>query len=183
MEIIKKIIQIILTLAIFVLLPAVVFTLITSKTNAILGIQSFVVLSGSMQPAIPVGGIVYTQKQASYQKGDIVAFKSGDVNVTHRIVDVKNDGSFQTKGDANNASDSKTIPVNDIFGKQVFFLPYAGRLIIFLKTPQGFFPLIIFPITVFLVLELWNLKKEIEKQVEKKFRMKMNQESGIMNYE
>src|SRR3989344_49666 len=173
MKIFKKIIQIILTLAIFVLLPAVVFTLITSKTNAILGIQSFVVLSGSMQPAIPVGGIVYTQKQASYQKGDIVAFKSGDVNVTHRIVDVENDGSFVTRGDANNASDSKTVAVNDILGKELVFLPYVGNMIIFLKTPIGFFGSVVFPITVFIVLELWNLKKEIEKEIERKLQKKM----------
>ena len=174
MELIKKTIRNVLTLAVLVILPIVVFTLITSKTNIIAGIQSFVVLSGSMQPTIPVGSIVYTQKQASYQKGDIVAFKSGDVNVTHRIVDVKDDGSFITRGDANNASDSKTVTVNDILGKELVFLPYIGRLIIFLKTPQGFFPLIIFPITVFIVLELWNLKKEIEKQVEKKLLSKMN---------
>ena len=173
MKIFKKTINIVLTIAIFVFLPAVVFTLVTSKTNAILGIQSFVVLSGSMQPTITVGGIVYTQMQASYQKGDIVAFKSGDVNVTHRIVDVENDGSFVTRGDANNASDSKTVAVNDILGKELVFLSYIGRLIIFLKTPQGFFPLIIFPTTVFIVLELWNLKKEIEKQVEKHIEAKV----------
>jgi len=173
MKIFKKTINIVLTIAIFVFLPAVVFTLVTSKTNAILGIQSFVVLSGSMQPTIPVGGIVYTQMQASYQKGDIVAFKSGDVNVTHRIVDVENDGSFVTRGDANNASDSKTVAVNDILGKELVFLPYVGNMIIFLKTPIGFFGSVVFPITVFIVLELWNLKKEIEKEIERKLQKKM----------
>ena len=49
-----------------------------------------------------------------------------------------------------------------------------GFFIVFLSTPQGFFPLIIFPITVFMVLELWNLKKEIEEQIEKKLLSKMN---------
>ena len=183
MKIIKKIIHVVLTIAIFVLLPAVIFTLITSKTNIIAGIQSFVVLSGSMQPTIPVGSIIYTQKESWYPEGSVISFKSGDATVTHRVVKVINRANtlyYQTKGDANSTVDGKEIITSDIFGKQVFSLPYVGRLIIFLKTPQGFFPLIIFPITVFIILELWNLKKEIEKEIEKKFKMKMNQESASL---
>src|SRR3989344_3978390 len=177
MKIIKKIIHTVLTIAVFVLLPAVVFTLVTSKTNALAGIQSFVVLTGSMQPTIPQGSIIYTQKQSWYPEGSIISFKNGDTTITHRVIKVINKNNvleYQTKGDANNTKDSKAIGGKDILGKQVFSIPYLGRLIIFLKTPQGFFPLIIFPITVFIVLEFWNLKKEIEKQVEKKLLSKMN---------
>lgn len=173
MNIVFKTTNVFLTIVILCLLPMVIFTLISSKTNAVFGIQSFVVLSGSMEPAIPVRSIVYTQKQPSYQKGDVVAFKSGDVNVTHRIVNVNSDGSFQTKGDANNTVDEKEITARDIFGRQLFFLSYIGQLIIFLKTPQGFFSLIFFPITMFLIIELWNLKKEIKKHFEAKVIGKM----------
>lgn len=172
MKIIKKIIYIALVIVLFTVLPVVVFTFITSKTTAF-GIQSFVVLSGSMQPTIPVGSVIYTQRQPVYQKGDIVAFKSGDITVSHRIVNARGNGTYQTKGDANNTPDSKTITNSDVLGREIFFLPYIGRAVALLKTPMGFFPIIVFPITVFIVLELWNLKKEIEKEVEKKLQKKM----------
>jgi len=174
MKLIKKIILIKLTIAVLIILPIVVFTFITSKTNAILGIQSFVVLSGSMEPNVSTGSVIYAKPVQNYSKGDIIAFKQADRTVTHRIVDVKDTKTFVTKGDANTIADNDPVSSDKIIGKQVFFLPYVGRLIIFLKTPQGFFPLIIFPITVFIVLEFWNLKKEIEKQVEKKLLSRIN---------
>ncbi|MBI2031176.1 MAG: signal peptidase I [Candidatus Levybacteria bacterium] len=177
MKIVKKTVNVILTLGVFALIPAIVFTLVTSKTNAILGIQSFVVLSGSMEPTIPVGSIIYTQKQLWYPQGSSISFKNGNRTITHRVTKVTNRANtlyYQTKGDANNTVDEKEVIAKDIFGKQVFFLPYAGYLINFLKTPLGFFPIIIFPTVIFIVLELWNLKKEIEKQIEKKILNRMN---------
>lgn len=176
MKILKKTINITLIVSIFLLLPIVVLTLITSRTNLISGVQSFVVLTGSMQPAIPVGSIIYTQKQTLYPEGSIVAFKSGDLTVTHRVIKVTNRDNtlyYKTRGDANNTADEKELIANDILGKQMFFLPYVGQAVMFLKTPQGFFPVVIFPIVVFIVLELWNLKKEFEKEMEKKIRSKL----------
>ena len=176
MKLSLKLVKITLTILLFIIIPFVVFTLITSKTPIIKNISSFVVLTGSMQPTIPTGSVIYTQRQPSYKKGDVVAFKSGNVNVTHRIVKVLNtDGniSYQTKGDANNTPDSKTILASEILGKQMFFIPYVGHAIIFLQTPMGFFSTVFFPIVVFIILELWNLKKEIEKEAERKFRKKL----------
>jgi len=177
MKMVKKMLYIIFTIGIFILVPFVVFTLITSKTDKFLGIQSFVVLSGSMQPTIPVGSIIYTQKQSWYPQGSIISFKKADATVTHRVVKVTNRANtlyYQTKGDANNTADNDPVSSAKIIGKQVFSIPYLGFFIVFLSTPQGFFPLIILPITVFMVLELWNLKKEIEEQIEKKLLSKMN---------
>ena len=169
-----KTVNILLTIAILLILPVVVFTLVSSKTNIIYGIKSFVILTGSMEPNLPTGSVIYAKPVQNYSKGDIIAFKQADRTVTHRIVDVKDTKTFVTKGDANTIADNDPVSSDKIIGKQVFFLPYVGRLIIFLKTPQGFFPLIIFPITVFIVLEFWNLKKEIEKQVEKKLLSRIN---------
>src|SRR3989344_5915715 len=168
MKLIKKIIHIILIIAVFLLLPTVVFTLVTSKTNIITGIQSFVVLSGSMEPNVSTGSVIYAKPVQNYSKGDIIAFKQADKTVTHRIVDMKDAKTFVTKGDANDTADNDPVSSDKIIGKQVFSIPYLGFFIVFLSTPQGFFPLIILPITVFMVLELWNLKKEIEEQIEKK---------------
>ena len=49
-----------------------------------------VVISGSMEPTVPVGSIVYTNrwiKQENIKEGDIIAYGlSGGVSVLHRVV-------------------------------------------------------------------------------------------------
>ena len=161
MNIIFKTINILLTIAILLILPVVVFTLVSSKTNIIYGIKSFVILTGSMEPNLPTGSVIYTKPVQNYSKGDIIAFKQADRTVTHRIVDVKGTNTFVTKGDANNAADNDPVSLDRIIGKQLFSIPYLG-----------FF--IVVPIVIFITFEIWNLKKEIEKQVEKKLLSKMN---------
>ncbi|MBI2034687.1 MAG: signal peptidase I, partial [Candidatus Levybacteria bacterium] len=155
----------------FILLPFFVFTLITSKTP-ITGIQSFVVLSGSMSPKFPTGSIVYAKSVSTYSKYDVITFKnkSGQI-VTHRITKILKDNSkfvYQTKGDANNVMDKAFVPQEDVLGKIVFFVPHIGYIAGFFKTPLGMSAFIIFPATMFIVFELWQIKKEIEKQTEKR---------------
>ena len=183
-----KILHITLTILIIAILPFIVFTLITSKSSIIAGIQSFVVLTGSMQPAIPAGSIVYTRKtrlsarQAqNYEKGDVITFRHGNVIVTHRIyakiakVNEKNakEVFYQTKGDANKTVDQGLTAQKDILGKSIFYVPFIGRLVLFLKTFPGYALLIIFPTAFFIVFELNNIRKEIIKQAEKKAMEKM----------
>ncbi len=181
MKIFKKIIQTFLSIFILVILPVVIFTFITSRWPLIAGIRSFSVLSGSMTPTLPVGSLIFAQAHTTYTTGDIISFENAtQQTVTHRIAKVINENnmiSYQTKGDANNTVDSTLVKSTDVIGAEVFSLPMAGYFIYFLKSPLGFFSSIIFPITVFLVFELWNLKKEIEKEVEKKILKKMQNNS------
>lgn len=177
MKTLKKILHIKFTIIVLLLLPFVVFTLLTSKTNIIKNIKSFTVLTGSMQPTIPQGSIIYVQKNSTYDRGDIIAFENkAKQTVTHRVVEKiqKKDGVFyKTKGDANNTADQELVAEKEIVGKNIFSIPYVGKITIFLKTPQGFISLIIFPILVFIGFELWNIKKEIEKNIEKKLTEKI----------
>src|SRR3989344_4011729 len=142
MKTIKKILHIKLTIIVLLLLPFVVFTLLTSKTNIIKNIKSFTVLTGSMQPTIPQGSIVYVQKNQTYEKGDIISFENkAKQTVTHRIVEKVNKNGetfYKTKGDANNTADQELISEKNIVGKNIFSVPYIGKVTIFLKTPQGF---------------------------------------------
>ena len=62
-----------------------------------------VVLSGSMEPAIKTGSIVFVKPSDTYQKGDIITFTDGKAasSVTHRVFEIQNkDGKdiFITKG-------------------------------------------------------------------------------------
>lgn len=157
-------------------LPLVVFALVTSKTN-ILGLRSFVVLTGSMEPSLPVGSLIFTKTQEEYKKGDIIAFSQGDINVTHRIVSIENNSGlsqYQTKGDANNVEDKSLINSKDVLGKSVFLVPLVGKLVSFLRTPQGFVLLIIVPALLIIISEVLNIKKELVKKIEKEMMEKLN---------
>lgn len=159
-------------LLLYFLLPVMIFTVIASRVPIVGNIQSFIVLTGSMEPTLPVGSLIYTQKAKTYKIGDVIAFKnSSDVTVTHRIVDIVNKNgsiSYKTKGDANNTDDSALVPYDKVLGRNFLMILYIGYFIDFLRTPLGFVSLIIFPTTVFVVFEIWNFKTELEKHIEKK---------------
>lgn len=179
-----KVVHIKLTILAFILLPIAVFTLITSKTDKIAGIKSFVVLTGSMTPSIPQGSVIFTKKAEAYTAGDVVSFNIDGKNVTHRInaveQDMNGDIFYETKGDANNAVDSELVSAASVIGKSVFHMPHVGKAILFLKSVQGFVALIILPSFLFIGMELWAIKREIEKETEKKVLRRI-QEQQIFN--
>ena len=73
----------------------------------IFGIRPYVVLSGSMEPEIKTGSVVFVNQNVKFselEKGDIITYKTGDVMVTHRVHE-KNGDKIITKGDANDSLD------------------------------------------------------------------------------
>lgn len=169
---IKTFLYYVLHIVLFLLLPIAIFTFVTSKSSFIGSIRSMVVLSGSMEPAYPVGSVVYIKKEVGYAIGSAITFKNdADENVTHRITDIRfgEEGTFyQTKGDANTSADSQLVSSDKVIGKVFFSIPYFGKLITFLNTPQGFLLSVIIPSFVFISAELWSIKKEIERETERK---------------
>lgn len=140
------------------------------------GLQSFVVLTGSMDPALPVGSIVLTQKSTAYHLNEIVAFKKTDKTVTHRIVEVENKNNvlyYKTKGDANNVADTDLVRKDNVLGKMIFSIPYLGLLVLFLKTIPGFIIFIVLPAIIYIIFEIFNIKNEMAKDIEKKLLKKM----------
>lgn len=118
-----------------------------------------VVQSGSMEPALPVGSVVIIKPvdPNKLQKNEIICFKlSGPQSITHRIIDVTDNG-FITKGDANNASDNFVVEKKDVIGKVVLTIPYVGYLNHFVKTPLGFTLLIVLPATIIIAGEMRNI--------------------------
>lgn len=107
----------------------------------IMGYQSMAVLTGSMEPAYPVGSLIYVKEvePETLETGDVITYQlSGDTVVTHRIVEIHKDTQeVVTKGDANETNDGNPIPYEAIVGKADFNIPYLGYIAIYAKTPIG----------------------------------------------
>ena len=95
-------------------------------------IKPVVVVSGSMEPEIPVGSLVFIdQRDQSVDPGDVLAYRIGDTMdtiIVHRFVDQNNDGTYITKGDSNDTADPASVTKQQIVGKEIFCVPKAGKV-------------------------------------------------------
>ena len=140
------------------------------------------VLSGSMEPAIKTGSIVIVKPAADYKVGDIITFgkiSRTQTPITHRINEIKGLGAtriFITKGDANNAPDSKEVRLGEIVGKEILTVPYVGYAINTAKKPWGFALIIMIPA----LLIVFDEGKKIWDEI---IKIKNNKKNEIQNQE
>lgn len=98
------------------------------------GFGKALVITGSMEPAIIPGDMIIFQEREEYESGDIVIYKANSY-ITHRIVEVTEDG-YITQGDANNTADDEIV-VTQVVGKVIFRIPGIGYLTEFITSPLG----------------------------------------------
>ncbi len=111
----------------------------------ILPYQSFVVLTASMAPQIPVGSVVMAVPvgRAELAVGDVVTYQRAeepDLPVTHRIVAMRAvPGAIiaRTKGDANDVQDPWEIQLGPTVLRVAFAVPLAGYILFFAQTFVG----------------------------------------------
>ena len=139
------------------------------------GIRSYIVVSGSMEPTIPVGSMVYSKDvdPATLQKGDVIVFysteaaspsggggKNGAIPITHRVVENNTEkGEVITKGDANETTDMSPAAYINIEGKVFAHIPKLGRLAAPLSTLQGKIAMVLVILAGFLLTEAGNRMK------------------------
>ena len=114
----------------------------------LIGLQPFVVLSGSMRPTYEVGSLIYV-KSVDYKDlkvGDPITYMiSQDAVVTHRIIEVLVDEEdpdtirYFTQGDANDQPDGASVHYKNIIGKPVFSIPYLGYVSNYIQNPPGMY--------------------------------------------
>jgi len=123
-----------------------------------------VVMSGSMEPAIPVGSIVIVKRvnAEDVKVGDVIVFETGESTTMHRVVEkVVEDGAFhfKTQGDANEVPDPWIVKPEDVCGALLLTIPYYGYLLIFAGTPIGFALFILVPAIILIANEVRNILK------------------------
>ena len=122
------------------LILGVILLMLPSFFPRAFGIQVFNVVSGSMEPTIPVGSMIFVKPMEAEKidSGDVIAFYSNGVVVTHRVVENRQlENRFVTKGDANDLEDRQKIEYRDLLGEVVYHVPVLGDVTAHLTTPLG----------------------------------------------
>jgi signal peptidase I len=159
------------TLFLFLIFLIGAFVYLSGRQD-IYGWRILVVKSGSMEPVIQTGSLIFIRKQSEYKEGDVVTYgiaKKPETLVTHRIVAIEEaNGSkvIQTKGDFNQIVDKDKSPYSSIIGTHQFGIPYLGYLIGFAKTPPGVILLVVIPGTLIIYDEIRNIKKHAKKMIQ-----------------
>lgn len=173
MEKVKKIGLSVLSACLWVIiLVAALFAFTTLATRdsrsvaSVAGFTPLTVASDSMEPTFGTNDLIIIKKcdTSTLKEGDIITFHTIINNEyalnTHRIVDIEeNNGyrAYRTKGDNNQIEDTHVIADGDIVGKYVLKLAGVGALMRFLSSSTGFLVVIIIPLLIFFVLQVYHL--------------------------
>ena len=129
-----------------ILVALVVLLAIALVGVRLIGLRTYVVLSGSMEPAYPTGSLIYVKEVDVHQlkEKDVITFMiDEDTIATHRIIEVlvdEEDSSvvrFRTQGDANDSPDGSLVHYKIVIGSPIFCVPYLGYVANFIQNPPG----------------------------------------------
>lgn len=137
------------------------------EVKNLIGYQTFVILTDSMEPVIPTGSVVLVKnlkENEEPQKGDIISFnvdRLGEEAVfTHfyRGTEIQEDGSVRYLTEAALADwyDDYVSHREDIIGTYVFHIPYVGKYALFLKSPFALIELGIIMFIMIIYEVLWS---------------------------
>lgn len=151
------------------------------KVPDFFGYKPFIVLSGSMEPSIMTGDMVFVKETDpdSLKVGDVIAYKSGSAVVTHRIVEVKSENGetrYVTQGDANNAADQSLVKPADVEGIYQRRVAGAGNLAMFMQTTTGMILFVVCPLVLFVLWDVIRRQLESRKEVSRTKELEMELE-------
>lgn len=145
-----------------------IFTVISVNTvgqdkSSLFGYKPNIVLSDSMQDTFEVGDLEISKQMdvSTLEVGDIITFTSIDPAsygsvVTHKIRAItkyEGEPAFVTYGTTTGVDDPYPVPFDNVIGQYQFRLPKMGYFFQFLKTPAGYFTVILIPFLLLIVLQ------------------------------
>lgn len=174
MKAVKRVGTIVVSILLWVIiLVAALYAFTTMATrdeqnvSSLLGYTPMVVQSDSMAPTFEKGDLIFIHKcdTSKLKEGDIITFHTIIDNEyalnTHRIQKIESNGearTFTTIGDNNDGiADQHMISDGDIVGKYVGHIAKAGTLMDFLSSSTGFLIIIVLPMLLFFIYQVYNL--------------------------
>ncbi|MFB6070934.1 MAG: signal peptidase I [Halanaeroarchaeum sp.] len=149
-------------LALLFLLVVVIPFVVIGVPQVVGAEHSFVVTSGSMEPAISAGDVVIVGavSPSAIQVGDVITFEDDGELTTHQVVAIQEGEAgprFETKGTANENVDPGTVPADAVVGRVSVTIPYAGYVVLFANTKYGGLLFLGVPGVLLVVSELYEL--------------------------
>lgn len=159
----KVVTGIILAFAVCVMIFTVISVNTVGKDADFLGYKPYIVQSDSMKDTFAAGDLTVSKKTDpdTLEVGDIITFRSidpasyGEV-VTHKIraiTEYEGEPAFVTYGTTTGVDDSYPVPYDNVLGEYQFRLPKMGYFFEFLKSPAGYFTVILLPFLLLIVLQ------------------------------
>ena len=115
----------------------------------------YIVQTGSMSPTITPGSVVLDTKTQP-QPGQVATFQVQGRVFTHRLIQVKSNGTLQTQGDANKSSDPWTVTRADVLGTVAMHVPMVGYALVFIRQPMGILSLVALLTLLYLLRLAWR---------------------------
>lgn len=141
------------------------------------GYQTFTILSGSMEPAIATGDLVFDERIAAEDAGlgDVITFREPGARrlITHRLVHKRIGGGLarmRTKGDANNAPEQWSIPADGQIGRVAFRVPKAGYAAAYVNKRDMQLMLVVVPALLLGILQLVRIWRPGPREVSHRAR-------------
>ena len=155
--------------AVFVMVFTIISVNTVGRDADFFGYKPYIVLSDSMQDTFAVGDLAVSKKvdPETLQPGDIVTFESidpanyGEV-VTHKIREIttyEGKQAFVTYGTTTGVDDTYPALFENVIGEYVFKLPKMGYFFNFLKSPSGYFLVILIPFAILILAQALHFFK------------------------
>ena len=164
---------------------------VQGQTLTVGGTQIRLVLTGSMEgeaedsirthSVIAIKTVPEDKEQAdefirSLKEGDIITFRSsapGETGmvITHRIIDVREDGgeiTFITKGDANDSADASPVKAENVIGAVTGSDYPLGAILTFLTSSTGIVVCLIVPAALIMIYEIFRIAFLVSKDKKQK---------------
>ena len=153
-----------------ILFTAAVLSSLVMVVPALFRMQNYVVASGSMEPTMPVGSLIFARKvdPQDLEVGDIIVFETArgtGEKITHRVVE--NDQTAReitTKGDANEAQDPTPVTYDRVVGRVIRHIPKIGSVVMQMQAWYGKVLIIGVLILGFALIEVGLRGKEKKKE-------------------
>ncbi len=154
------------------------FTVISFNTEGkqeatFLGYKPNVVITDSMRGEFNIGDIVVSKRVdvKELKPGDIITFRSIDPNSYQKIITHKIDSittyegqiAFKTYGTTTGVRDIHPVPGDQVLGQYKFRLPKMGYFFNFLKTPTGYFTVILLPFLLLIGIQAFKFFRLVKK--------------------
>lgn len=124
----------------WIILLCVIGVLVPVTVPRFLGYEIYNVVSGSMEPEIPIGSIAYVEPMDPdlIEENEIILYVTEGAEIMHRVVsNHKVEGYMITKGDANESEDINEVRYPSVRGRVVKHFPVIGQMMMILSNTLG----------------------------------------------